>query len=73
MEPIPTFGEEAVGYNFNPSGLFDVQEIKRYYADIIDKLSLQAKPLNSEQARMYQIAIEHAQTACMWAVKAITS
>lgn len=33
-----TFGEKAVGLNFNPSNDPDVQELKELYAKVIDKL-----------------------------------
>lgn len=33
----PTFGEKAVGLQFNPSQLSDVDKVKRAFADIIDK------------------------------------
>jgi hypothetical protein len=32
-----TFGMEAVGYEFNPSGITEVSEIKLTFAKLIDK------------------------------------
>lgn len=69
-----TFGEKAVGLNFNPGGDERVNEIKELYAKIIDRLNdlrnLTEAP--SEQARLASVAITEAQGAQMWAVKAIT-
>ncbi len=74
-----TYGEKAVGLSFNPANDKDVQEVKELYAKIIDKMSaLRTAPLkpgvndNNERNRMASIAITEAQTAQMWAVKAIT-
>jgi hypothetical protein len=69
-----TFGEKAVGLSFNPSGDHDVERIKKLYAEIIDFCN-DARAGSSrerEQARLFSIAITEAQTAQMWAVKAIT-
>lgn len=69
-----TFGEKAVGLTFNPSGDSAVTTIKKYYAQIIDDMnSLRSDPSASpESKRLFSIAITEAQTAQMWAVKAIT-
>ena len=69
-----TYGEKAVGLTFNPSGDTAVNTTKKYYAQIIDDMyCLRSDPrTTSEQARLYSIAITEAQTAQMWAVKAIT-
>lgn len=69
----PTFGERAVGLSFNPANDPTVQKIKELYAQIID-LCNEARSLNedSEVKRLYSVAITEAQTAQMWAVKAIT-
>lgn len=69
-----TFGERAVGLKFNPSGDSGVNTIKKNYAQIINDMnSLRSDPKNdSEAIRLYSIAITEAQTAQMWAVKAIT-
>lgn len=71
-----TFGERAVGLTFNPSNDPRVQEIKETYAKIIDCMNAeQATALNNGEngkARLYAIAITEAQTAQMWAVKALT-
>jgi hypothetical protein len=69
--------------SFKPGGNPDVDKIKVLYAQIIDfcndmrsslpeaKTSDDAKRL-SEKARFLSVAITEAQTAQMWAVKAIT-
>jgi len=72
-----TFGEEAVGLTFNPSMNGDVDKLKRVYADIIDHLNdfrsgyIERKD-NPEMVRLCSVAIIKAQTAQMWAVKAVT-
>lgn len=72
-----TFGEKAVGLNFNPSGDAKVQRLKELYAEIIDVLdgtraSSPQAGCSSEVARLASIAITEAQSAQMWAVKAVT-
>ncbi len=72
-----TFGERAVGLTFNPSGSGDVFELKAAYAKIIDHLTdfrkgYIARGDNPEMVRLCSIAITEAQTAQMWAVKAVT-
>lgn len=72
-----TFGERAVGLTFNPSNMSDVDKLKRLYADIIDHMDdfrrgyIERKD-NPEMVRLCSIAITEAQTAQMWAVKAVT-
>lgn len=76
MEPIerlPTFWEKAVWLSFNPSQDPQVSQIKRFYADIIDNLNESRKIVwPGEKGRLLSVAITEAQTAKMWAVKAIT-
>ncbi len=75
-----TYGEKAVGLTFNPSNNVDVQKVKEQYASIIDGLNAKITELVSsaplegtgEAIRLYKIAITEAQSAQMWAVKAIT-
>ncbi len=71
-----TYGEKAVGLTFNPSSDPKVDKIKSLYAEIIDIMADVRTPspntLPSEQGRLASIAITEAQTAQMWAVKAIT-
>ena len=72
-----TFGEKAVGLSFNPSGMSDVDKLKRLYAEIIDHMDdfrkgYIARRDNPEMVRLCSIAITEAQTAQMWAVKAVT-
>ena len=68
-----TFGQKAVGLNFNPSGDDAVGQCKLGYADRIDQLNnLRATNESSEVKRLCSIAITEAQAAQMWAVKAIT-
>lgn len=68
-----TYGEKAVGLTFNPSNNPAVQEAKAGFAKVIDQMdALRAASDNPEVKRMCSIAISEAQTAQMWAVKAIT-
>ena len=67
-----TYGEKAVGLSFNPSGNSDVEEVKKLYAQIIDKLNNVRGEDRNEKARLLSVAITEAQTAQMWAVKGIT-
>lgn len=71
-----TFGQKAVGINFNPGGNSSVNEIKQKYADCIDFLNDfrndSNKSVSSEAKRQASIAITELQTSQMWAVKAIT-
>lgn len=73
MENVSTYGQRACGVNFNPEQRNDVHDMKEKYAKIVDVLH--QKRLNTEDAetkRLLSIAITEAQTAQMWAVKAIT-
>jgi hypothetical protein len=74
-----TFGEKAVGLTFNPSGDLQVFECKKEFAVVIDRLNTlreneknNSTPNSSEKIRQFSVAITEAQTAQMWAVKAIT-
>ena len=67
-----TFGEKAVGLTFNPSGDDTVRRLKELYAQIINICNAKTETATDEQLRLWSIAIEHAQTAQMWAVKAQT-
>ena len=71
-----TFGEKAVGLTFNPSNNPAVDACKRTFAAAIDQMnelrSSAVECKNAEIARMASVAITEAQTAQMWAVKAIT-
>ena len=68
-----TFGEQAVGLTFNPSNNDAVANCKREFAMVIDRMNeLRKTTDNLEVKRMASVAITEAQTAQMWAVKAIT-
>ena len=65
--------EKAVGLTFNPSGDKVVQGTKEDFAQCIAHLmELRDKAEDGEVKRMLSIAITDAQSAQMWAVKAIT-
>lgn len=68
-----SFGERAVGLNFNPSGDETVNELKTAAAEFIDICAAQREASDDpEVKRMYSIAITEAQVAQMWSVKAAT-
>lgn len=68
-----TYGEKAVGLNFNVAGDPFVDEVKTRYAKIIDALNdLRSATDSPEVKRLTSVAITEAQSAQMWAVKAIT-
>lgn len=68
-----TYGEKAVGINFNPSGENVVDATKKNIATIIDALdTCRSETEDSEQKRLASIAITELQAAQMWAVKAFT-
>jgi hypothetical protein len=68
-----TFGEKAVGLTFNPSNDDAVANCKAEFARVIDRMNdLRNATDNPEVKRMASVAITEAQTAQMWAVKAIT-
>lgn len=69
----PTFGQKAVGLSFNPSGDDAVANCKQEFATCIDRLNdLRNATVSPEVKRMASVAITEAQTAQMWAVKALT-
>ena len=68
-----TFGGKAVGLTFNPSGDDAVHRCKAGFAELIDQMDALRKVANGpEQGRLCSVAITEAQTAQMWAVKALT-
>ena len=73
MEQELTFGQKAVGLNFNPGKNPDVEKCKQIFADAIDQMNdLRNSSDSPEVRRMASEAITNAQTAQMWAVKALT-
>ena len=71
--PELSFGEKAVGLTFNPSNKTEVDNVKCDYADIIDMMNNLRNSTDSQEVRrLASIAITEAQTAQMWAVKALT-
>lgn len=72
-EKALTYGEKAVGLTFNPGNNPEVDKIKRLYAAIIDHCNdARTQAIDPEAKRLYSVAITEAQTAQMWAIKAIT-
>ena len=64
--PKRTTGQIRVGVNFNPSGRPEVNDVKNVTAQLIDN----CLRLNTRSA---SIAATHFETACMFAVKALTT
>jgi hypothetical protein len=72
-ELVESYGGKAVGLSFNPSNLVAVDVIKTQYAGIINDLDkTRSDATDGEVKRLCSIAITEAQTAQMWAVKALT-
>jgi hypothetical protein len=67
-----TYGQKAVGLSFNPSGNDSVAQCKQLFADVIDQMHQLRAEAEADQARLASVAITEAQTAQMWAVKALT-
>lgn len=67
-----TFGQRAVGATFNPSRDDAVAACKQGFADLIDQMNGLRNCSRGERARLASVAITEAQTAQMWAVKALT-
>lgn len=68
-----TYGQKAVGLDFNPSQLVGVQVLKEQFAAIIDDMAMTRDETDDpEVKRLCSIAITEAQGAQMWAVKAKT-
>lgn len=68
-----SFGEQAVGLTFNPGNSSEVERCKKEFAAVIDRMNdLRNSTTNKEVQRMASVSITEAQTAQMWAVKAIT-
>lgn len=68
-----TYGQKAVGLTFNPSNDDAVAQCKAEFAIVIDRMNeLRNSSHDAEVKRMCSVAITEAQTAQMWAVKAIT-
>ena len=68
-----SYGEKAVGLNFNPSGDPGVMLLKQAFAQVIDFCNTERETAtNSEEKRLWSVAITEAQGAQMWAVKAAT-
>ena len=67
-----SYGEKAVGLGFNPSANPRVDRIKSLYAQIIDEIVVTHNTVGGGASRLASVAITEAQTAQMWAVKALT-
>lgn len=72
-EPTLTFGQKAVGLNFNPSNDPHVQDLKEKAAAFIDACNaIREVAASGDVKRMMSLAITDAQSGQMWAVKAAT-
>lgn len=72
MPDQKTYGQKAVGLDFNPSGDDAVTMVKTDAAKMIDDMNDLRVGSQGEKARMASLAITHLQEAQMWAVKALT-
>lgn len=70
-----SFGQQAVGTNFNPSQDEDVAEVKQLCAQLIDKVE-SIKAARPNQSYLTNTvdgeAVRQIMSAQMWAVKAVT-
>lgn len=66
-----SYGQFLIGTQFNPSGNPDIDVMKNATAELIDILSDLSTGCGVDAARSLQIAIEHLETASMFAVKGI--
>lgn len=67
-----TLGESRCHINFNPSSDDNIGTFKRMMADAIDFCYKEFNSVeNGEAARCFTIAMEHLETAQMYAVKGI--
>lgn len=68
-----TVAEKMAGVPFNPGNRADVANCKAEFAAVLERLlRLRDQATDPEVKRMTSIAITEAQTAQMWAVKALT-
>lgn len=69
-----TYGQKAVGLNFNPSNDPTVQKLKELAAEQIDVLDAERKKVTnpSEKGAVLTHAIRQIQQSQMWAVKGVT-
>lgn len=68
-----TYGQKAVGINFNTSNDDAIYICKKRYADLIDEMNdLRVNSNSQEQKRLCSVVITELQTAQMWSVKALT-
>jgi hypothetical protein len=63
-----TLGQKRVQRNFNPTANKEVEQLKDYYAQILDVLEANR---NERNGREISIAQTEAETSCMYAVKAL--
>jgi hypothetical protein len=66
-----SYGEKAVGLDFNPSGDEKVKRLKELQMSMISAYN-ESRGGSGESPRLWSIAITEAQGAQMWAVKAAT-
>ena len=70
-----TLGEKRCHINFNPSADDKIGQFKRMMADAVDFCAEEIRTSEctdfAEQCRCFEIAMEHLETAQMYAVKGI--
>lgn len=74
--PDLTFGQQAVGINFNPAQDIVVADVKQRFADLIDICNVGREHAHNagdqQKARHFAVAITDLETAQMRVVKALT-
>ena len=68
-----TLGEQRVRVSHNPSGQDDVDNVKRDFARLIDRMENVADDNTGEVRRLVALGHTAAEQACMWYVKALTA
>jgi hypothetical protein len=69
-----SLGARRVRESFNPSQDSMVDKIKRYTADLIDLCEEHRQKSNdTEEIRLWALAMTHYEDAAMWSVKAVTT
>lgn len=68
--PPRTFGQSVVDVDFAATG--EIAEMKQAFADVIDRvIQLDSAP-NTHRQKCQMRSVEDLETACMYAVKAMT-
>jgi len=72
MRRQPTFGEQLVGLDFNPSGDHKVERAKKLCAELADLLYPESRTTSTTKRLLYEQAIGEILNAQMNVVKVLT-